>query len=395
MDTVNNLKKLNRSKQFREYIADFAGYLGRKRVMAIIEDNSLTDNEKNEAFCEYVLAYYNIRIQMVRHGQKEWGFPENAFSDQFLDWYMEAPGSPMEKYIRLIIAGVVGEPILEAVMKDKIRMPNILGDLGEFGIANSPKLREAMRDFVENCDPTTEIPTFSEDDAIERIADALAKPLVSNINRIINDGESRWNDALEGIWRGSKGLLKRSALENFRKAFAGNEVQNYLRKAIQNQLLQELRKVQRDKAKKEANWYTEIIESDLPLIQDDEGNWIPPLELEPDIPAEDTELAEMQYPEALEFSEIELTIWKMKSEGETKKQIAKRLGISRPTLDKHLKRMRKKIRDLQSNELGISPSDLYRPGSIKRHGKWQRAPDPTPYKAMINMIREEFNKLTK
>lgn len=397
LDTVDNVKKLNRIKQFRECIADIANYFGRRKLLTMIRDNSLTDSEKIQAFCECILAYYSIRIQMVRHGQKKWGFPKNAFSDRFLDWYMEIPGSPIEKYIRLIIAGVIGEPLLKAIMKDKIRMPSILDDIAELKLANSPKLREAMRDFIASYDSTTEMPTFSQDAALERIADSLAKPFIDKVNKTIND--DMWNDALIGIWMATTKLLEQPAMENFYQAFAGNKLQNYIRKAIRNQLGQEIRKAVRDRAKRGAEGITELFEGDLEPIQDDEGNWISLIESIANVPQEDKELEAMQYLEALElsgrFSERELMILKMRSKGKTIKQIAKKLRIGRTTVHKDLKGIYAKIGDLQSNELGISLSDLFRPGSIKVHGEWQPTPDPTPYKAMINMIREELNKLTR
>jgi DNA-binding CsgD family transcriptional regulator len=329
---------------------------------------------------------------MVRCGQKSWGFPKHPISDQFLDWYLglHLPGGAIERYIQLIIAGSIGDFVLENIANGEIELPIILNDLAEIATANSPKLQRMMRDLIASCDSATEIPTFSQDAAIERIANAFAKPFVSKANRTINDGENKWGEALEGVWKGSKGALRKwSPMEIFCKAFAGSELQNYLREAIQNQLRQEVRRILRDKDRREAQEYAEVIESDLPLVEDDEGNLVSPFELIPDIPEEVIEDLELEYLRALDLSETEYAIWTMLLEDKTKKEIIRELRISRRSLNNHLKAMHQKVRNLQSDQLGVS---RFREDGTFKHKPWQRIPDPTFYKAMVNMIREELSE---
>jgi DNA-binding CsgD family transcriptional regulator len=394
-NTADNVKELNRSRQFREQISGIANDHGEGIILGIATNDSFTPQEKQAALCEWALLDTCFRIQMVRCGQKSWEFPKDPISDQFLDWYMglHLPGGAIGRYIQLIIAGSVGDFVLEGIANGKIELPFILSDLAEIAIASSPKLQRMMRDLMVSCDSTTEIATFSQDDTIERIANALAKPFVSKANRTINDGENRWNDALEGVWKGSKGILRKwSPMEIFCKAFAGSELQNYLREAIQNQLRQEVRRILRDKDRREAQEYAEIIESDLPPIEDDEGNLISLLDLIPSSPEETTEAIELELLQALNLSETECRIWTMLLEGKTKRQTARELGISRPTLDKYLKAMCKRVRDLPSDEL-VSP--FSHPGSmriLRKEHQWQPIPDPTFYQAMVTIVREELYK---
>jgi len=391
LDTIDNVKKLNQSKEFREWADSISHQIAPNIALGIV-DSSLSDNEKDEAFSRWAMLSVYCRVQMVKSGQKEWGFPEHPFCDSFLDLYMKLPfqASPIKKYILLPIISEIGDWALQAIDKGEILMPDILNDLGEIAASEREGLQQTIKDFAASLAPGTEIPIFSQDVAIDRIANRLAKPFVAKANRDINDSESRWNDALEGVWKGTEALLKQPAMENYREAFAGSKLDNYLREAIKNQLGQEIRKIER--AKKKAEGYTELAESDLALVKDDEGKLVSPLELLAEMPQEDRDLVRMEYVEALQFSNTEYTIWTLRLDGKTKTEVAKELGISRPTLNRHLRIIRERLRDLTSAEFGVS---RFRPGSIKVGGEWRPCPDPTAYMAMVNIMRQELLKLTK
>lgn len=416
LDTIDNVKKLNQSKEFRQEISRLAGD-GTREYSKIATDHSLPDVEKKKALWILVDIDILFRVLMIRYGredgQKELEFPENPIPDRFLDWYFKLPlikggitkryiqllewyfglslrkGGPLERYTVLLIVSAAADWVYKAIEEDVLKLPDILNDLGEIAASQRASVQEVVKDFAASLAPDTEIPAFSEDVAIERLANRLAKPYVAKANRDISDGESRWNDALEGVWKGTEALLRQPAMENFREAFAGSKLDNYLRKAIKNEFAGQIRKIERDRAKKKAARYTEIIEADLAPVHDNEGNLVSPLELIPAIQQEGTELMTAELA-SLDLSDTEFTICKLKLEDKTKKQIAEELGISRPTLNEHFKGLREKFQSYRPGS-----ADIFRPGSIRIGKQWRPCPDPTPYMAMISIMRKKFLELLK
>ena len=388
LDTVENVRLINNSPQLRQATANFAKNLAVNRVFEIIGNEKLSKQEKDEKLWIFFIEYAMLEVQALRCGKENLAFPVYAFNDQFFDWLMtqRKEVSPWTFYIIAIASIYAGRSALESINRGELKLPGVYNDLTEIAIAKDPRTQKFAEDLasISITDPGPVV--FSESEALQRLINSLSKYAVAKAPHILDTQGLAENLALMGAWEASLTLLGRSALELLNIAFATKYLQNYLHKAIETELAHEMRKDSKDKAKRKREGFEEVKESELPRIKDDEGNEVSLMGQIPEIPQEDQEVIEAELFEALELTDIQKEILTLKVERLRKNEIARRLDISRPTLDRHLKIIGEKIKNLQHYKLGISPlrEDTFRSTPTVR------IPDPTAYKAIANIMQRNL-----
>jgi len=393
LDTVENVRLINNSPQLRQATADFAKNLAVNRVFEIIGNEKLSKQEKDEKLWIFFIEYAMLEVQALRCGKENLAFPVYAFNDQFFDWLMtqRKEVSPWTFYIIAIASIYAGRSALESINRGELELPGIYHDLVEIAIAKNPRTQKFAEDLasISITDPGPVV--FSDSEALQTLINSLSKYAAAKAPHILDTQGLAENLALMGAWEASLTLLGRSALELLNIAFAGKYLQNYLHKAIEKELAYEMRKGSKGKAKRKREGCEEVKESDLPQIKDDKGNEVSLMGQIPKIPQEDQEVMEMEAElfEALELTDIQKEILALKVERLRKNEIARRLDISRPTLNRHLKIIGEKIKNLQHYKLGIShlQKDTFRSTPTVR------IPDPTAYEAITNIMQRNLLRL--
>lgn len=401
LDTPDNVRRLNQSLERRQEIAARAEEWATERILTIKNNQELSDSKRDEIFAGWGVVAITFSIQLVRTGQATVNFPDNPFNDRFMDWLMsiDTPLSPLNLYSMVVEAGYMGDYIFGAIERGELVIPSILNDLAELKSTQSESLRQVIKDLAARCGPNTEIPVFDEGETLERLTDSLATPIIRKRAWAFDPRDAAKSFALQAMWKGTDKLLRGSALEHFRRAFAGNELQGYLRKAVKRRLQYEQREALKDKNKREREGFEEIPEANIPSqytglskkgIDEDGKKEISPIARLPYVPTEDIELVTDCLLRALNLSADENKILTLKLKGMKKVEIAKIMNMSRPTLNTRFKDIQERARHLDFNQLDVYH---FREDTYKMRPA-EKIHDPTPYSALIQSWQEEINNLT-